>query len=1307
MTAAMTTTSSWGERAAGSPSEIPSKLKQLRQLKEVIFHGDPMLLPRFVPRLAELKADKASPVRKLVAEMIGDIGVKHMELLPETIPCLISFLNDETPAVARQAITSGTYLFRRVLEKGLYSSEIDDSLKLSWEWMLKFKSSVLAIAVQPSCNGVKLLAIKFVEAMVLLYTPDPNISSDPPNENNDGSEFNILWLRGGHPLLNMGDLAMEASQSLGLLLEQLRLPQVKSLGTSMTIVLINSLSAIAQKRPSFYGRILPALLCLDPASSIIRVRIPGAHHALKNAFVGFLKCTHASAEPWRARLLEALKAIDAGELAEQTAELSKSSGGQSFSTEEALPTRDNNISLQACEEASSDHGRKRHMIEEISDVLEDDAVSGKRIRKTITLGRESVNGTIQSTPDSVGVPSVSSVAFRDGNSEAVHQLVSMFGALAAQGDKAAGSLEILSSSISSDLLAEVVMANMQHLPSACPREDGVEECIAGRGYSSGLVGDSLPPLQPSALTSDNITLSSSFPLIASLLKKIYQSDGEQVLSNAEATLVTSVAGAGTGIQAVSVSFNASNLLVSAVEEDSKSALPLDLETSESKIPGLACTSLLDEIQESSEASHTSNSKWQETSTVPNVSLVSTLPSDVTSTDYLATHPSEAQSPRLTVSDASQAPSSASVVVNSQYVLPKLHVTNINLSDEDKDFLQKEAFVRIINADKQVAVSAGSHARFPLLAHLGVEFPLALDAWELLQKHVLSDYMNHEGHELTLRLLYRLYRETEQDQDFFSSRTAMSVYENFLLTVAEALRDKFPASDKSLGRLLGDAPYLPEGILKLLQGLCSPESREKYDKDLQSGDRVTQGLSAVWGLILQRPSNRDRCLLIALQSAVHPVEEVRMKAIRLVANKLFPMASISEKIEAFASEKLESILNVIPAMELADVGGSALGVQKKLLQEGDLEKSNDGSEHTSDSQLAKSTISSSIAEAQRCMSLYFALCTKKHSLLRQIFAIYRSIPEAAKQAVHRHIPILIRTIGFSSELLGIISDPPDGSEGLIMQVLQTLTDGANPSQDLISSVKKLYSKLKDVEILIPILTFLSKDEILPVFPNLVKLPLDKFQVALSCMLQGSAQSGPCLTLSEVLIAIHRIDPEKEGIPLKKVIDACSVCFEQKVFSQQVLAMALNQLVEQTPLPLLFMRTVIQAIGVFPALVDFVMEIMSRLVSKQIWKYPKLWVGFLKCCIQTKPQSYSVLLQLPAPQLENALNRNPQLKPSLVDHASQPNIRTTLPRSTLVVLGLLQDSQASGQAQTSQSQVADTSSSAADVATEVTQESTAIS
>jgi symplekin len=36
------------------------------------------------------------------------------------------------------------------------------------------------------------------------------------------------------------------------------------------------------------------------------------------------------------------------------------------------------------------------------------------------------------------------------------------------------------------------------------------------------------------------------------------------------------------------------------------------------------------------------------------------------------------------------------------------------------------------------------------------------------------------------------------------------------------------------------------------------------------------------------------------------------------------------------------------------------------------------------------------------------------------------------------------------------------------------------------------------------------------------------------IQGSAHTGPALTPAEVLVAIHDINPNKDGLPLKKVI-----------------------------------------------------------------------------------------------------------------------------------------------------------------------------
>lgn len=94
--------------------------------------------------------------------------------------------------------------------------------------------------------------------------------------------------------------------------------------------------------------------------------------------------------------------------------------------------------------------------------------------------------------------------------------------------------------------------------------------------------------------------------------------------------------------------------------------------------------------------------------------------------------------------------------------------------------------------------------------------------------------------------------------------------------------------------------------------------------------------------------------------------------------------------------------------------------------------------------------------------------------------------------------------------------------------------------------------------------------------------------------------------------------------------------------------------------------------------------------QVWKMPKLWVGFLKCVSQTRPHSFNVLLQvlygfhsfknlsgglgifnlhlylcirclqLPPPLLESALNKHANLRSPLATYASQPSIKTSLPR-----------------------------------------------
>ncbi|XP_050893645.1 uncharacterized protein LOC127100478 isoform X2 [Lathyrus oleraceus] len=1345
--------------------DIPSKLDSLRKLKTELPQEDPVILTEFLPQIFEFLSDCFSPVRKFVTEMIGEIGLMNTEFLPDIVPVLIDVLDDDTPAVVRQAILCGIDLFRYTLEKiavqGLYSSDLDSAVESAWDWMIKFKDKVYSIAFQNGRGGAKLLALKFVEAVIHLYTLDPNGSTEPTSHHGKQPVFNISWLRRDHPVLNIGDLSMEASHNLGLLLDQLRFPTVKSLSNSVIIVLIKSLSAIAIDRPAFYGRILPVLLSLEPSSSVVNgVCVSAAHHALKKAFLTCTKCTHPSAAPWRERLAGALKEMQSEGKADQVFQPISASNGSILPREDYQPViKEEDAAVSLFDSGHINLGRKRPGSPNGGDLAEDADVPGKRVRTATDglqnkLKMELDEGTANTQDDTPSTAPASSKG--DADNGPVQQLVAMFGALVAQGEKAVASLEILISSISADLLAEVVMANMRYLPPNCPNAEGNDEQL----HDISIFGSHDKAKYPQSFVAGVMSLSSTFPPVASLLdahqsvsnvhqsgSNVHQSVSNDLVSHGEDEISStgvdsSVIHSGMILSSQNApsptDFPSSDACIPGVENVS-TTLPCDIDdvgNLESGIPGLDSFGRNDALSETLAASSLVSTDMQiedasqeQVTSLDNSSPLSLVPS-------ISADKSEELSPKAVATDVNSLVSSTatSVVLPSRLVLPKMIAPVVDLADEQKDHLQISCFMRIIDAYKQISVAGGSKVRFSILAYLGVEFPLELDPWKLLQKHILIDYSSHEGHELTLRVLYRLFGEAEVEPDFFSSTTAASVYETFLLTVAEALRDSFPPSDKSLSKLLGESPYLPKSVLKILENMCSPGNEDKVEKESHTlnADRVTQGLSAVWSLILLRPPIRDTCLKIALQSAVHHLEEVRMKAIRLVANKLYPLSSISKQIEDFAKEMMFSVMSS-DASEATDTEGSIADSQKLPNEPLSLSGSTKDVADNRQPNTSEATSLLSVSEAQRGMSLYFALCTKKHSLFREIFVIYRNTSKAAKQAIHRQIPILVRTLGSSSVLLEIISDPPNGSEKLLMQVLHTLTDGTIPSKDLIFTVKRLHdSKLKDAEVLIPILPFLPKKEVMPVFASIVKMPFEKFQEALGRILQGSSQSGPVLTPAEILIAIHGIDPERDGIPLKKVTDACNACFEQRqTFTQEVLAKVLNQLVEQIPLPLLFMRTVLQAISAFPTLVDFIMGILARLVKKQIWKQPKLWVGFVKCLQLTKPQSFGVLLQLPPPQLEAALNKVPALKAPLIAHASQPDVQSSLPRSVLVVLGIVfdsqvssqpgivsdsqassqpgivSDSQVSSQPQTSQTQTVETSNSDKDTMTEKSKDSSTVS
>lgn len=180
----------------------------------------------------------------------------------------------------------------------------------------------------------------------------------------------------------------------------------------------------------------------------------------------------------------------------------------------------------------------------------------------------------------------------------------------------------------------------------------------------------------------------------------------------------------------------------------------------------------------------------------------------------------------------------------------------------------------------------------------------------------------------------------------------------------------------------------------------------------------------------------------------------------------------------------------------------------------------------------------------------------------------------------------------------------------------------PTPALVEHVRNLYqNRVPNVRLLIPVLNGLTKKEVLTVLPKIIKLNPDILKLVFQKLfapqvihffgqklismasfskkkkqIGGQAYPSP-LSPTELLIALHNIDPSK--CELISIIKATSLCFSEKsVFTQEVLAVVIQQLLEQNPLPTLLMRTVLQALSIYPKLLPFVMNIMQRLIVKQV-------------------------------------------------------------------------------------------------------------
>ena len=219
--------------------------------------------------------------------------------------------------------------------------------------------------------------------------------------------------------------------------------------------------------------------------------------------------------------------------------------------------------------------------------------------------------------------------------------------------------------------------------------------------------------------------------------------------------------------------------------------------------------------------------------------------------------------------------------------------------------------------------------------------------------------------------------------------------------------------------------------------------------------------------------------------------------------------------------------------------------------------------------------------------------------------------SVQEAIQDLITALIRSLGpGNGKLLTLMRTFPPGAETLALRILNIFTEHGRPSAQVVALVKGLIADRDlDARFLIPIIAEMDKPDIMKHLPRIVsilngtqemkELVRSVFGAVVTTPPQtfGSVTSNlprvrqsELLTPAELMVLLH--DTEKE-IGIKSAIEgqcrccrivlgpefvliplaAIGICFSMTdVFRSEILAVVMQQILDEPVLPTLFMRTV---------------------------------------------------------------------------------------------------------------------------------------
>ena len=438
------------------------------------------------------------------------------------------------------------------------------------------------------------------------------------------------------------------------------------------------------------------------------------------------------------------------------------------------------------------------------------------------------------------------------------------------------------------------------------------------------------------------------------------------------------------------------------------------------------------------------------------------------------------------------------------------------------------------------------------------------------------------------------------------------------------------------------------------------------------------LQALAQLLLQRPALRAMLTDFVMTLTESEESELRKDTIEilLLRQGLYPnLRSLSSQLEAYSLDLMDDLASKEVKEVAAAVSVSGESEMKRLK----LESTENVAEIAETTENA--AVFEDLSEFEANTELFLGLLKRnperllppllvrfqRFSVKLQAFLLDRSLPQVVNSWGLKESRGLLNVLRSESKVneSGIVGE-------LVIQIVKLVLSagaiGSTTDADLVDYYNELSELVQgkvtggtwDGRVIPDLLPWILSDRSdLPDFyniylPKLIATSPTEFMS--SCTKICSSGSGQLVSPTQIFVQIHLMTSGASvPVPLKNLIEVLQLIFiqaknsmtisgknDQILFTVTVISNGLGQLVDQTPLPTLLGRSLLQSIPLLnpssPLNAPFILSLLARLIPRKIWEAGKLWEGWIRCCRALLPGSLSVLLQLPTTQLEKLLRES---------------------------------------------------------------------